>query len=218
MPSYTAHYGAEITCYGEYHFEAVNDVAAKAEARDAWASMAGDIEMRPNWENELADPRIVLIERVGEEIGDRTVVAENLPFDEEPAAEPATFQNQYTCYKCKHEWTDEYDACPDDDCPECGARHVSPHTSITLKPAELPAADADKLTLAAELAVRASQLYAITFRGWTVRPVSLYDEEGVEGWLWTEPNGTEHAEIGDHSELPTWPASAARALKGGATC
>jgi DNA-directed RNA polymerase subunit RPC12/RpoP len=42
---------------------------------------------------------------------------------------PATFRNHYKCYCCGHEWTDDYDAQPDDDCPKCGARHVSPHKS-----------------------------------------------------------------------------------------
>jgi hypothetical protein len=39
------------------------------------------------------------------------------------------FVNEYECYSCGHEWRDEWDACPDDDCPQCAARHVSPHTS-----------------------------------------------------------------------------------------
>jgi hypothetical protein len=30
--------------------------------------------------------------------------------------------------------------------------------------------------------------------------VSLYDEEGVEGWRWTHPDGREWSEIGDWSE------------------
>jgi hypothetical protein len=25
--------------------------------------------------------------------------------------------------------------------------------------------------------------------GWSIEPVSLYDEEGVEGWCWTTPAG-----------------------------
>jgi DNA-directed RNA polymerase subunit RPC12/RpoP len=39
------------------------------------------------------------------------------------------FRNQYHCARCKHEWTDEWPAMCDDDCPECGARHMSPHRS-----------------------------------------------------------------------------------------
>ena len=48
--------------------------------------------------------------------------------------------------------------------------------------------------------------------GWTVVPINCYDEECIPGWLWTEPNGTEHTELGDHNELPTWPDSARKAI------
>lgn len=55
---------------------------------------------------------------------------------DEPEAETSEaiviFRNHYKCYRCGHEWTDEYDAQPDDDCPECGARHVSPYKSEEL--------------------------------------------------------------------------------------
>lgn len=43
------------------------------------------------------------------------------------------FLNHYKCYRCSHEWQDEYDAQPDDDCPECGARHCSPYLSEDLE-------------------------------------------------------------------------------------
>ena len=56
------------------------------------------------------------------------------------------------------------------------------------------------------------QFIALVIQGWTFEKATLYDEEGVEGWRWTEPNGTEHYEIGDWSELPTWPDSAKQAL------
>ena len=39
------------------------------------------------------------------------------------------FINHYKCHRCAHEWADQWTAQCDDDCPECGARHVSPHTS-----------------------------------------------------------------------------------------
>lgn len=39
------------------------------------------------------------------------------------------FRNHYTCYWCGYEWQDEWPAACDDDCPECGARHVSRHKS-----------------------------------------------------------------------------------------
>jgi predicted nucleic acid-binding Zn-ribbon protein len=38
----------------------------------------------------------------------------------------AWFRNYYRCTRCGHEWTDEWSAMCDDDCPHCGARHMSP--------------------------------------------------------------------------------------------
>lgn len=42
--------------------------------------------------------------------------------------------------------------------------------------------------------------------------VSLYDEEGVEGWRWTAPDGTEWTEMGDWNEEPPMPPFARDAL------
>lgn len=42
---------------------------------------------------------------------------------------PSGFINHYKCHRCAFEWSDEWSCMVDDDCPECGARHVSPHTS-----------------------------------------------------------------------------------------
>jgi DNA-directed RNA polymerase subunit RPC12/RpoP len=39
------------------------------------------------------------------------------------------FQNHYQCARCGHTWTDEWSAMRDDDCPHCGARHMSPYKS-----------------------------------------------------------------------------------------
>lgn len=44
-------------------------------------------------------------------------------------AEPANFRNFYACPKCGHEWEDVWSATCDDDCPACGARHISPARS-----------------------------------------------------------------------------------------
>jgi DNA-directed RNA polymerase subunit RPC12/RpoP len=41
----------------------------------------------------------------------------------------AWFRNYYRCARCNHEWTDEWSATCDDDCPHCGARHMSPYKS-----------------------------------------------------------------------------------------
>ncbi len=39
----------------------------------------------------------------------------------------AWFLNYYTCDRCGADWTDEWSCMCDDDCPECGARHMSPY-------------------------------------------------------------------------------------------
>lgn len=39
----------------------------------------------------------------------------------------AWFENHYTCARCGEDWTDEWSCMCDDDCPRCGARHMSPH-------------------------------------------------------------------------------------------
>jgi hypothetical protein len=44
----------------------------------------------------------------------------------------AWFLNHYECDECEKEWTDEWSCMCDDDCPHCGARHMSPHESEEL--------------------------------------------------------------------------------------
>jgi|APCry1669192522_1035417.scaffolds.fasta_scaffold00372_10 DNA-directed RNA polymerase subunit RPC12/RpoP len=39
------------------------------------------------------------------------------------------FRNFYCCPRCGHEWWDDWSATSDDDCPSCGARHISPNRS-----------------------------------------------------------------------------------------
>jgi len=39
------------------------------------------------------------------------------------------FINYYNCYRCGYEWSDEWSAQCDDDCPNCKARHCSPYES-----------------------------------------------------------------------------------------
>jgi DNA-directed RNA polymerase subunit RPC12/RpoP len=41
----------------------------------------------------------------------------------------ALFINFYRCAECTAEWTDTWSATSDDDCPNCGARHISPYKS-----------------------------------------------------------------------------------------
>lgn len=44
----------------------------------------------------------------------------------------AWFCNHYTCARCNYSWTDEWSCTCDDDCPHCGARHMSPTDSEDL--------------------------------------------------------------------------------------
>ena len=44
----------------------------------------------------------------------------------------AWFRNHYECARCGQEWTDEWSCTCDDDCPHCGARHMSPYESDDL--------------------------------------------------------------------------------------
>ena len=39
------------------------------------------------------------------------------------------FRNHYRCPNCSETWCDEWSAMCDDDCPKCGARHISPYKS-----------------------------------------------------------------------------------------
>ncbi|HEY1542038.1 MAG TPA: hypothetical protein VGG01_06490 [Xanthobacteraceae bacterium] len=46
------------------------------------------------------------------------------------------FENHYICEQCEGTWTDIWSATCDDDCPHCGARHMSPFKSEELTDAE----------------------------------------------------------------------------------
>ncbi len=39
------------------------------------------------------------------------------------------FLNHYRCPTCGNEWADTWSAMVDDDCPQCGTRHISPRKS-----------------------------------------------------------------------------------------
>jgi hypothetical protein len=44
----------------------------------------------------------------------------------------AWFRNHYDCDRCGGSWSDEWSCTCDDDCPACGARHMSPTESEDL--------------------------------------------------------------------------------------
>lgn len=41
----------------------------------------------------------------------------------------AWYRNYYECARCGYEWEDEWSCMCDDDCPDCGARHMEPYDS-----------------------------------------------------------------------------------------
>lgn len=44
----------------------------------------------------------------------------------------AWYRNNYRCARCDHEWPDEWSCTCEDDCPDCGARHMTPYESDDL--------------------------------------------------------------------------------------
>jgi hypothetical protein len=51
----------------------------------------------------------------------------------------AWFRNYYQCERCDNKWADDWSSKCDDDCPACGARHMTPSHSddmgIVIEPA-----------------------------------------------------------------------------------
>jgi hypothetical protein len=44
----------------------------------------------------------------------------------------AWYRNYYTCARCSYDWSDEWSCTCEDDCAQCGARHMTPHESDDL--------------------------------------------------------------------------------------
>ena len=44
----------------------------------------------------------------------------------------AWFRNHYLCDRCDSAWSSDWSCMCDDDCPHCGARHMSPFNSDDL--------------------------------------------------------------------------------------
>jgi len=49
--------------------------------------------------------------------------------DEPEQATHSGFRNFYRCINCQHEWQSIWQHQVDDDCPNCGERHISPYKS-----------------------------------------------------------------------------------------
>lgn len=82
----------------------------------------------------MYEPNAEVMARAVEVVRNRRLTAEYLAVkDGDDDDNPSGVLNHYTCYACAYEWSDEWDCGCDDDCPECGARHCSPHTSEEVK-------------------------------------------------------------------------------------
>lgn len=64
--------------------------------------------------------------------GTAEIVRRGREIAEREEAPAARFLNHYTCERCGEAWQDEWSCAADDDCPSCGARHMTPHTSEEL--------------------------------------------------------------------------------------
>ncbi len=68
------------------------------------------------------------------------------------------------------------------------------------------AVEAEKARERAEKRKHKKLLLKLFTDGWRAEKTSLYDEEGVEGWLWSHPDGREYSVIGDWKDDPEIPA------------
>jgi len=50
-------------------------------------------------------------------------------FGEHMKTQEEQYINYYECPRCKHKWVDVWAAICEDDCPECGLRHIEPYKS-----------------------------------------------------------------------------------------
>jgi hypothetical protein len=44
----------------------------------------------------------------------------------------AWYRNYYKCARCDYEWQDEWSCMCEDDCPDCGARHMTAYDADDL--------------------------------------------------------------------------------------
>jgi len=80
----------------------------------------------------------------------------------------AWFRNHYRCARCGKTWISEWSATCEDDCPHCGAWHMSPHKSEDADPPE----DGAKARKIAEL----NDAFRTTFQGGTVVMTASVDK------------------------------------------
>ena len=67
-------------------------------------------------------------------------------------------------------------------------------------------AERDAATAAiAEIVAERDVLKARVRDGWSVESAMLYDEEGVDGWRWSGPNGEELYQVAWDDDLPSLP-------------
>ena len=58
------------------------------------------------------------------------------------------FLNRYCCPECGHEWDDTWSCACDDECPECGARDISPYEHVKIEDDSIDGMEALAATLA----------------------------------------------------------------------
>ncbi len=76
----------------------------------------------------------------------------------------AWFRNHYRCARCSRTWTDEWTAMCDDDCPHCGARHMSPYKSEDISAPKDSPHRKETLTMAKDIQQPAYRAYTVIKR------------------------------------------------------
>ena len=100
----------------------------------------------------------------------------------------AWFRNFYECAECSRKWTDEWSAMCDDDCPYCGARHMSPYKSDDAvrrkkKGAAPPRREITIVSVSDGSIVSVSESVATATHSWAVTTPTTIDEEDTEAWF-----------------------------------
>jgi DNA-directed RNA polymerase subunit RPC12/RpoP len=85
----------------------------------------------------------------------------------------AWFRNYYKCANCSREWEDNWSSMSDDDCPYCGARHMSPYDTDDLTEIVEPIGDAFAVLQSSEAAEHAPDYQEIA-RFATLKEATAY--------------------------------------------